>query len=141
VVDLVPPSIDPTSPLKSATKVAVLVPPPIDPTPHSKSGDVTHVYLINIDFPRNWGTPPIPISPPSRNQMIFIDWNHLIEPRLPSYVPFQITMQVYPWVFPCSKKWFFCQERNLLEGMSRWFPSKTKIHKWIEDQEKDFVEA
>jgi hypothetical protein len=25
--------------------------------------------------------------------------------------------------------------------MSRWFPSKTKIQKWIEDQERDFVEA
>jgi hypothetical protein len=25
--------------------------------------------------------------------------------------------------------------------MSRWFPSKTEIHKWIEDQEKDFAEA
>jgi hypothetical protein len=25
--------------------------------------------------------------------------------------------------------------------MSRWFPSKTKIQKWIKDQEKDFVEA
>jgi hypothetical protein len=25
--------------------------------------------------------------------------------------------------------------------MSRWFPSKTKIQKWIEDQEKDFIEA
>ena len=25
--------------------------------------------------------------------------------------------------------------------MSRWFPSKTEIQKWIEDQEKDFVEA
>jgi hypothetical protein len=30
---------------------------------------------------------------------------------------------------------------NLLEGMSRWFPAKKKIQKWIEDQEKDFVEA
>jgi hypothetical protein len=30
---------------------------------------------------------------------------------------------------------------NLLEGMSRWFPSKTEIQKWIEDQEKDFVES
>jgi hypothetical protein len=30
---------------------------------------------------------------------------------------------------------------NLLEGMSRWFPSKTKIQKWIEDQERDFAEA
>jgi hypothetical protein len=25
--------------------------------------------------------------------------------------------------------------------MSRWFPSKTKIHKWREGQEKDFAEA
>ena len=25
--------------------------------------------------------------------------------------------------------------------MSRWFPSKTEIQKWIEDQERDFVEA
>jgi hypothetical protein len=32
-------------------------------------------------------------------------------------------------------------DKNLLEGMSRWFPSKTKIQKWIEDQEKDFAEA
>jgi hypothetical protein len=25
--------------------------------------------------------------------------------------------------------------------MSRWFPSNIEIHKWIEEQEKDFVEA
>jgi hypothetical protein len=25
--------------------------------------------------------------------------------------------------------------------MPRWFPSKIEIHKWIEEQEKDFVEA
>ena len=25
--------------------------------------------------------------------------------------------------------------------MSRWFPSKTEIQKWIEDQENDFLEA
>ena len=25
--------------------------------------------------------------------------------------------------------------------MSRWFPSKTEIYKWVEDQEKEFVEA
>jgi hypothetical protein len=33
------------------------------------------------------------------------------------------------------------RDRNHLEGMSRWFPSKTETQKWIEDQEKDFVEA
>jgi hypothetical protein len=46
-----------------------------------------------------------------------------------------------PWVFPCANKWFHCRDRDLPEGMSRWFPSKTKIQKWIEDQEKDFVES
>jgi hypothetical protein len=25
--------------------------------------------------------------------------------------------------------------------MSRWFPSKTNIQKWIKDQEEDFAEA
>jgi hypothetical protein len=46
-----------------------------------------------------------------------------------------------PWVCPCGNKWFYCRDRNLLEGMPRWFPSKTKIQKWIEDQEKNFIEA
>jgi hypothetical protein len=34
------------------------------------------------------------MAPPSINQMISINWNHLTEPCLPSYVPFQITVQV-----------------------------------------------
>jgi hypothetical protein len=46
-----------------------------------------------------------------------------------------------PWVFPCANKWFYFWDQNLLEGMSRSFPSKTEIQKRIEDQEKDFVEA
>jgi hypothetical protein len=51
------------------------------------------------------------------------------------------TLGAEPWVCPCANKWFCCRDLNLLEGMSRWFPSKTEIQKWIEDQEKDFVEA
>jgi hypothetical protein len=50
-------------------------------------------------------------------------------------------LSIEPWVRPCANKWFHCQDRDLLEGISRWFPSKTKIQKWIEDQEKKFVEA
>jgi hypothetical protein len=46
-----------------------------------------------------------------------------------------------PWVCPYAKKWFRCWDRNILEGMSRWLVSNTEIQKWIEDQEKDFVEA
>jgi hypothetical protein len=94
VVDPFLPSVDPTSPLKSATKVVNLVLSSVDPTPHSKSEYVAQVYLVNIDSPRQWGTPPIPMAPPSSNQIIYIDWNHLTEPCLTSYVPFQITMKV-----------------------------------------------
>jgi hypothetical protein len=46
-----------------------------------------------------------------------------------------------PWVFPCANKWFRYRDKNLLEGMSRWFPSKNEIQKWIEDKEKYFVES
>jgi hypothetical protein len=46
-----------------------------------------------------------------------------------------------PWVCPCANKWFCCWDENHFKGMSRWFPSKTEIQKWIEDQERDFVEA
>jgi hypothetical protein len=77
VVDPVPPSIDPTLPLKSESKVVDPVPSLVDPTPHSKSEDFSQVYLINIDSLRQGGTPPIPMAPPSSNQMIYIDWNHL----------------------------------------------------------------
>jgi hypothetical protein len=45
------------------------------------------------------------------------------------------------WVYPCANKWFRCRDQDILEGMSRWFRSKTKIHKWIEEQEKDFEKA
>ena len=48
---------------------------------------------------------------------------------------------VEPWVYPCANKWFCCQDRNILEGISRWFPSKIEIHKWIEDQEKYFTKS
>jgi hypothetical protein len=34
------------------------------------------------------------MAPPSSNHIISINWNHLTEPRLPSYIPFQITVQV-----------------------------------------------
>jgi hypothetical protein len=51
------------------------------------------------------------------------------------------TLRVEPRVCPYANKWFYFWDRNLLEGMSRWFPSKTEIQKWIEDQEKHFIES
>jgi hypothetical protein len=46
-----------------------------------------------------------------------------------------------PRVCPCAKKWFHCRDKNICKGMSRCFPSKIEIQKWIEDQERDFAEA
>jgi hypothetical protein len=50
-------------------------------------------------------------------------------------------VRVEPWAYPYANKWFHCRDWDLLEGMSRWFPSKTKIQKWIEEQETEFVET
>jgi hypothetical protein len=50
-------------------------------------------------------------------------------------------VRVEPWVCPCANKWFCCRDQDLLEGISRWFPSKTEIQKWIEEQERHFVKA
>jgi hypothetical protein len=94
VVDPISSLIDPTPTLKSATKVIDLILSSVNPTPHSKIEHVAQVYLINIDSPKQGGTPPIPMEPPSSNQMISINWNHLTEPSIRSYVPFQITVQV-----------------------------------------------
>jgi hypothetical protein len=62
-------------------------------------------------------------------------------PKGPVVRAFRCTIRAEPWVFPYSNKWFRCRDRDLLEGMSRWFSSKTEIQKWIEEQEKDFAEA
>jgi hypothetical protein len=50
-------------------------------------------------------------------------------------------IRVEPWFCPYANKWLCCHDMYLLEGMSTWFPSKIEIHKWIEEQEKEFAEA
>jgi hypothetical protein len=50
------------------------------------------------------------------------------------------TVRVETWVCPCANKWFHCRDHDLFEGMSRWFPSKKEIQKWIEEKERDFIE-
>jgi hypothetical protein len=39
------------------------------------------------------GIPPSPVEPPPSNEAIRFDWGVLTGPRLPSYIPFQITVQ------------------------------------------------
>jgi hypothetical protein len=75
VVDLISPSVDPTLPLESKP-------------------DTTHVFLVDTNSVVPGGIPPSPIEPPPSNEAICFYWDVLTGPRLPSYIPFQITVQV-----------------------------------------------
>jgi hypothetical protein len=96
----VPSSVSPTLPLKSA-KVVYPSPPLVDPIQSSvdptlsleSKPDTAHVFLIDTDFTVPGGIPP-PTKPPPSNEAILFYWGALIGPRLPSHIPFQITVQV-----------------------------------------------
>ena len=93
-VDPFPP-VEPILPLENETQVVDLISPSIDPTlPLESKPDTTHVFLIDIESPVLRGIPPSPIRPPPSNEAIHFDWGVLTGPRLPSYLPFQITVQV-----------------------------------------------
>jgi hypothetical protein len=102
VTDPVPSSVSPTLPLKSA-KVVYPSPPlvdliqsSVDPTLLLESKpDTAHVFLINTDSTVPGGIPPSPVKPPPSNEAILFDWGVLTRPRLPSHIPFQITVQVH----------------------------------------------
>jgi hypothetical protein len=101
VTDPVPSSVSPTLPLKSA-KVVYPSPPlvdpiqsSVDPTPLLESKpDTAHVFLVNTDSTVSGGIPPSPVKPPPSTEAILFYWGVLTRPRLPSHIPFQITVQV-----------------------------------------------
>jgi hypothetical protein len=94
VVDLVPP-IDPILPLENETQVVDLISPSIDPTlPLESKPDTAHVLLVDTESTVPRSVPPSPVGPPPSNENIRFDWDVLTAPRLPSYIPFQITVQV-----------------------------------------------
>jgi hypothetical protein len=93
-VDLVPP-VDPILPLENETQVVDLISPSVDPTlPLESKPDTAHVFLVDTDSAVSRGIPPSPVEPPPSNEAIHFDWDVLTGPRLPSYIPFQITVQV-----------------------------------------------
>jgi hypothetical protein len=102
VTDPVPSSVSPTVPLKSA-EVVYPSPPLVDliqsavnPTLLLESKpDIAHVFLVNTDSTIPGGIPPPPMEPPPSTKAILFDWGALTRPRLPSHVPFQITVQVH----------------------------------------------
>jgi hypothetical protein len=113
VVDPVMSSVDPTPPLMSA-KVTDLVPSSVSPTLHPKSvcvvnsipssvdptlllkskPDTAHVFLVDTDSAMLGAIPHSPVEPPPSYEAIHFDSGVLTGPRLPSHLPFQITIQV-----------------------------------------------
>ena len=93
-VDLFPP-VDPILPLENETQVVDLISPSVDPNlPLESKPDTAQVFLIDTDFVMSGGIPPSPMEPPPSNEAIHFDWGVLTGPRLPSYIPFHITVQV-----------------------------------------------
>jgi hypothetical protein len=93
-VDLFPP-VDPILPLENEIQVVDLISSSIDPTlPLESKPDTAHVFLVDTDSNMSGGIPPSPVKPPPSNEAIHFDWDALTGPRLPSYIPFQITVQV-----------------------------------------------
>jgi hypothetical protein len=86
--------IDPILPLENETQVVDLISSLVNPTlPLESKPDIAHVFLIDTDSPMPRGIPPSPVGPPPSNEAIRFDWGVLTGPRLPSYIPFQITVQ------------------------------------------------
>jgi hypothetical protein len=95
VVSLVTSSANPSLSLKS-TKVVDPSPPLVDPTlPLESKLDTSHVFLVDIESTMLEGIPHSPAKPPPSNEAILFDWGVLTGSRLPSHIPFQITVQVF----------------------------------------------
>jgi hypothetical protein len=87
--------VDPILPLGNETQVVDLISPSIDPTlPLESKPDTAHVFLVDTDSTVSRGISPSLVEPPPSNEAVRFDWDVLTGPRLPSYIPFQITVQV-----------------------------------------------
>jgi hypothetical protein len=94
VIDLFP-SVDHILPLENATQVVNLIPSLVDPTlPLESKPDTFHIFLIDTKSTMLGGIPTL-VEPPPSNEAILFDWGALTGPRLPSHIPFNITIQVF----------------------------------------------
>jgi hypothetical protein len=99
-VDPFPP-VDPILPSENETQVVDLISPSVDPTLSLESKpDTAHVFLVDTESAVSRGIPLSLVRPPPSNEAIRFDWDVLTGPHLPSYIPFQITVQVCGWDIP-----------------------------------------
>jgi hypothetical protein len=90
------PSVDPILSLENENQVVDLISPSINTTlPLESKPNTTHVFLVDTKSTMPVGIPPSPREPPPSNEAILFDWGVLTGPRLPSHIPFKITLQVY----------------------------------------------
>jgi hypothetical protein len=95
------PSVDPILPLENETQVVDLISSSVNPTLLLESKpDTAHIFLVDTNSTMLGGIPHSPMEPPLSNEAIHFDWGVLIGPRLPSHIPFQITVQVCGWDVP-----------------------------------------
>jgi hypothetical protein len=96
VVGLIPSSVDPALPLESeVNKVVGPIQSSIDPTlPSESEVDTAQVLIVTSYFSRQGDISRVSIEPPLSTEVISFDWDRLVEPRLPSYLPLQIPLQV-----------------------------------------------
>jgi hypothetical protein len=93
VVDPIPSPVNTILPLENETQVVDLISPSVDPTlPLESKPDTAHIFLVDTDSTVSGGIPLSPVRPPPSNEAIRFDWDVLTGPRLPSHIPFQITI-------------------------------------------------
>jgi hypothetical protein len=94
VVDLISSLVNPTLPLKSSCVVDP-IPSSVDPTlPLESKPDTSHIFLVDTESTMLGGIPHSPAKPPPINEAILFYWGVLTGPRLPSHIPFYITIHV-----------------------------------------------
>jgi hypothetical protein len=93
-VDPFPP-VDPILPLENETQVVDLILSLVNPTlPLESKPNATNVFLVDTKSTVLGEIPPSLVEPSPGNESILFNWGVLTGPRLPSHIPFQITMQV-----------------------------------------------
>ena len=87
--------MNPILPLENETQVVDLMSLSVDPTLLLESKpNTTQVFLVDTKSTMPGGIPPSPVKPPPSYETILFDWGALTGPRLPSHIPFKITVQV-----------------------------------------------
>jgi hypothetical protein len=81
--------------LENETQVVDLISSSVDPTlPLESKPDTAHIFLIDTESTLLGDIPLSPVESPPSNETILFNWGALTGPRLPSHIPFHITVQV-----------------------------------------------